>query len=179
MRYCCTVRSPNSRPTSAHRRTSSSPARAGAGSTGRSRCSRGRATEIGPDAAPARNADASGAGGGAVETAGSRKSIGAPAPLGSIRLRRGDHILASDGPLGRVQGLVVDRVEHHITHVLLGDNRARKRAAVLIGSVIDPIEAARGVRVDLTKIQAVQPATDRTRLPGMTTSRSAATSRSA
>jgi hypothetical protein len=110
---------------------------------------------ISPDAAPARNADASNAGEGTAETVRSRKSIRGPAPLGSVRVRRGDHIQATDGRLGRVQGLAVDRVEHRITHVLLGeeDTRGRTRAAIPIGSIIDIDEVTHGVRVDLTRVQ--------------------------
>jgi hypothetical protein len=53
------------------------------------------------------------------------------------------------------EGLAVDRVEHHITHVLLdeGDTRGRTRAAIPIGSIIDIDDVTHGVRVDLTRVQ--------------------------
>ena len=40
-------------------------------------------------------------------------------PTGQVEIRRGEHVHATDGPIGRVQGLVVDPSDHHVTHVLL------------------------------------------------------------
>ena len=40
-------------------------------------------------------------------------------PIGQVEVRRGEHVHATDGPIGRVQGLVVDPNDHHVTHVLL------------------------------------------------------------
>ena len=40
-------------------------------------------------------------------------------PLGDVEIRRGEHIHASDGVIGRVHGLVVDLADQHLTHVLV------------------------------------------------------------
>ena len=69
-----------------------------------------------------------------------------------IQVRRGDRIHAVDGPIGRVKGLIVDRVEHQVTHVLLDESHLwdLKRAAIPIGAVID---VRHGVGINLTKDQ--------------------------
>src|SRR5690349_11617043 len=40
-------------------------------------------------------------------------------PPGELEVRRGDHVHATDGEIGRVQGLVIHPDSHHVTHVLL------------------------------------------------------------
>jgi hypothetical protein len=77
------------------------------------------------------------------------------AGLGMVEVRRGDQMWATDGPLGRVQGLIVDRFGHHVTHVLLdeGEIWGGKRAAVPIGFIVTLSELVDGVQVDLTRDQ--------------------------
>ncbi len=71
-------------------------------------------------------------------------------PAGEVEVRRGEHVHASDGTIGRVQGLVIDPGDHHVTHVLLDEGHlwGEKRVAI-------PISAVRGVddgvRLSLTK----------------------------
>ena len=71
-------------------------------------------------------------------------------PVGEVEVRRGEHVHATNGAIGRVQGLVIDPSDHHVTHVLLDDGHlwGRKRVAVPISAVrsIDD-----GVRLNLTK----------------------------
>lgn len=73
-------------------------------------------------------------------------------PVGGLQVRRGDRVQALDGPIGRVQGLIVDRADHQVTHVLLDESHLwdQKRVAIPIGAVID---MTRDVRLDLTKDQ--------------------------
>jgi len=73
-------------------------------------------------------------------------------PAGEVQVRRGEHVHATDGLIGRVQGLVVDPADHHVTHVLLGEGHlwGRRQLAIPIGSVTG---VADGVRLDLTKDQ--------------------------
>jgi sporulation protein YlmC with PRC-barrel domain len=73
-------------------------------------------------------------------------------PLGEVEVRRGDHVHASDGAIGRVEGLVVDPDSHHVTHVLLQEGHlwGRKEVAIPIGAITG---AADGVQLSLTKQQ--------------------------
>jgi hypothetical protein len=52
-------------------------------------------------------------------------------------VRRGQHVQATDGGIGRVHGLVIDRATHHVTHVLLQEGHlwGRKDVAIPIGAV--------------------------------------------
>lgn len=71
-------------------------------------------------------------------------------PVGEVEVRRGEHVHATDGPIGRVQGLVVDPADHHVTHVLLDEGHlwGKKRVAIPIG-VVTGVDG--GVRLNLTK----------------------------
>jgi hypothetical protein len=76
-------------------------------------------------------------------------------PVYGIEVRRGDRVQAVDGRIGRVQGLIVDRVDHQVTHVLLDESHLwdQKRVAIPIGAVIDLKDVTDGVRINLTKDQ--------------------------
>lgn len=71
-------------------------------------------------------------------------------PVGEVEVRRGEHVHATDGEIGRVQGLVVDPADHHVTHVLLDEGHlwGRKEVAIPIGAVTGVDD---GVRVSLSK----------------------------
>lgn len=58
-------------------------------------------------------------------------------PLGEVAVRRGDHVSATDGDIGSVQGLVLDRASHQVTHVLLREGHlwGRKEVSIPIGAV--------------------------------------------
>lgn len=73
-------------------------------------------------------------------------------PIGDVEVRRGDRVHARDGEIGRIQGLVVDRAGHQVTHVLLAEGHAlgHKTVAIPIGAVADISD---GVRVGLTRDQ--------------------------
>ena len=73
-------------------------------------------------------------------------------PLGEVEVRRGEHVHATDGPIGQVQGLVIDPSDHHVTHVLLDEGHlwGKKRVAIPISSVKD---VSAGVQLTLTKDQ--------------------------
>jgi sporulation protein YlmC with PRC-barrel domain len=72
-------------------------------------------------------------------------------PVGEVEVRRGEHVHASDGNIGRVHGLVIDPKDHHVTHVLLqqGHLWGKKEIAIPISAVKDV--AADGLRLNLTK----------------------------
>jgi sporulation protein YlmC with PRC-barrel domain len=71
-------------------------------------------------------------------------------PPGEIGLQRGAAVHASDGEIGKVEGLVVDGAQGHVTHVLLQEGHlwGRKQVAIPIGSV-EMIDG--GITVTLTK----------------------------
>lgn len=58
-------------------------------------------------------------------------------PLGEVEIRRGDHVHATDGSIGRVEGLVVESGSGHVTHVLLQEGHlwGRKEVAIPIKAV--------------------------------------------
>jgi hypothetical protein len=72
-------------------------------------------------------------------------------PAGEVEVRRGEHVHATDGDIGRVQGLVIDPKDHHVTHVLLeqGHLWGKREITIPIGAVKDV--AADGVRLNLTR----------------------------
>jgi hypothetical protein len=71
-------------------------------------------------------------------------------PLGEVEIRSGDPVHAKDGLVGKVEGLVVDPADHHVTHVLLQEGHlwGRKQVAIPIGAANREEDA---LRVDLTK----------------------------
>jgi len=58
-------------------------------------------------------------------------------PLGDVDVRRGEHVEATDGPIGQVKGLVIDPNDHHVTHILLDEGHlwGEKTVAIPISAV--------------------------------------------
>ena len=73
-------------------------------------------------------------------------------PLDEVEVRRGEHVHATDGRIGKVQGLVIDPDSHHVTHVLLQEGHlwGRKEVAIPIGAVTGTDD---GIQLNLTKQQ--------------------------
>jgi sporulation protein YlmC with PRC-barrel domain len=73
-------------------------------------------------------------------------------PPGEVAVRRGEHVHATDGNIGRVQGLVIDPSSHHVTHVLLQEGHlwGRKDVAIPISAVAGTDD---GIRLNITKDQ--------------------------
>jgi hypothetical protein len=73
-------------------------------------------------------------------------------PEGEVVVRRGEHAYASNGAIGRVQGLVVRSGDHRVTGVLLDEGRlwSKRRVAIPIRAIRDFSD---GVRLRLTKDQ--------------------------
>jgi hypothetical protein len=71
-------------------------------------------------------------------------------PEGEVEVRRGEHVHATDGAIGRVQGFVIDPTDHRLTHVLLDEGHlwGKKRVAIPISAVKDVSD---GVRLSITK----------------------------
>ena len=80
-------------------------------------------------------------------------------PLGEVEIRRGDPVHATDGDIGRVQGLVIDPPSRGVTHVLLQEGHLLGRREVTI-----PVSAVAGtgdcIRLTITKqeVQDLPPA---------------------
>jgi sporulation protein YlmC with PRC-barrel domain len=74
-------------------------------------------------------------------------------PLGEVEVRRGEHVHATDGSIGRVQGLVIDPGSHHVTHVLLQEGHlwGRKEVAIPISAVTGV--GGEGIRLKISKEQ--------------------------
>jgi hypothetical protein len=83
-------------------------------------------------------------------TSGGRTAIYDRIPVGEVQVRRGESVHATDGTIGRVQGLVIDPMDHHVTHVLLDEGHlwGKKRVAIPITAVADVDD---GVRLTLSK----------------------------
>jgi len=58
-------------------------------------------------------------------------------PPDELEVRRGDHVHATDGEIGRVQGLVIEPDSHHVTHVLLQEGHpwGRKEVTIPVSAV--------------------------------------------
>lgn len=71
-------------------------------------------------------------------------------PVGEVAVRRGEHVHATDGDIGLVQGLVIDPRSHSVTHVLLQEGHlwGRKEVAIPIGAVTRVDD---GIRLNITK----------------------------
>ncbi len=74
-------------------------------------------------------------------------------PLGEVPIRRGGHVHAADGPIGQVEGLVIDTASHGVTHVLLQEGHlwGRKQVAIPIGSVASVDDD--GIKLSISKQQ--------------------------
>jgi sporulation protein YlmC with PRC-barrel domain len=73
-------------------------------------------------------------------------------PLGEVDVCHGDPVHATDGDIGRVQGLVIDRGSGHVTHVLLQEGHVwgRKEVAIPISAVASSIG---GIQLKMAKQQ--------------------------
>lgn len=73
-------------------------------------------------------------------------------PLGEVAVRRGQPVHATDGEIGKVQGLVIDSSDHHVTHVLLQEGHlwGRKEVAIPVTAVTGVTD---GIQLSLSKEQ--------------------------
>jgi sporulation protein YlmC with PRC-barrel domain len=71
-------------------------------------------------------------------------------PLGEVEITRGEPVQATDGEIGRVQGLVIDPASRHVTHVLLQEGHlwGKKEVAIPIGAVASTRD---GIQLKLSK----------------------------
>ena len=66
-------------------------------------------------------------------------------------MHRDDPVHATDGSIGRFQGLVIDPRSHHVTHVLLQEGHlwGRKEVAIPIKAVTEVSDE--GIKLSLAK----------------------------
>ena len=71
-------------------------------------------------------------------------------PPGEVGVRRGESVHATDGEIGRVEGLVIEPANGHVSHVLLEEGHlwGRKQVAIPINAVT---RMDGGISVNLTK----------------------------
>jgi hypothetical protein len=71
-------------------------------------------------------------------------------PAGKVEVRIAEHVHATDGPIGKVRGLIVLARGHQVTHILLDEGHlwGKRRVAIPIGAVADFSD---GVRLSLTR----------------------------
>jgi PRC-barrel domain len=91
---------------------------------------------------------------GDVGTPGNRipTTINDVVPIGETQVRHGDHVHATDGDIGQVQGFVADPGTGQVTHVLLREGHlwGQKDIAIPVTAVVGIDD---GVRLNLTKKQ--------------------------
>lgn len=79
-------------------------------------------------------------------------------PRGEVAVRRDERVHATDGEIGRVQGLVIDPRNQHVTHVLLQEGHlwGRKEVAIPINAVASVED---GIRLNIAKedVENLQP----------------------
>ena len=75
-------------------------------------------------------------------------------PLDEVSVRRNERVFATDGEIGRVEGLVIDPRNHHVSHVLLQEGHlfGRREVTVPIGAItVTRVEDS--VQLNITKQQ--------------------------
>jgi len=79
-------------------------------------------------------------------------------PLGEVDVRRGEPVHATDGDIGRVQGLVIDAGSGHVTHVLLQEGHlwGRKQVAIPISAVAGTTDGIQ-LKIDKHEVQDLPP----------------------
>ena len=82
------------------------------------------------------------------ESAGAYGSL----PPGEVGVRRGKSVYATDGEIGRVEGLVIDPGNQHVSHVLLQEGHlfGRREVVIPIGAVTGVVDS---VQLNITKQQ--------------------------
>jgi sporulation protein YlmC with PRC-barrel domain len=74
-------------------------------------------------------------------------------PEGEVEVRRGDHVHATDGDIGQINALRIDRDNYDVTYLLLQEGRhlrGHKQAAIPIRAVASVND---GIRLNITRQQ--------------------------
>jgi sporulation protein YlmC with PRC-barrel domain len=80
-------------------------------------------------------------------------------PVGEVGVRRGQPVLATDGAIGHVRGLVVDPGSGHVTHVLLQEGHlwGKKEVAIPISAVDTSVDGTQ-LKIAKQDVQNLPPA---------------------
>ncbi|HTZ27081.1 MAG TPA: PRC-barrel domain-containing protein [Streptosporangiaceae bacterium] len=86
-------------------------------------------------------------------------------PRGEVDVRRGEPVYATDGEIGKIQGLVIEPGSRHVTHVLLEEGHlwGRKEVAIPVSSITRVGDIIR-LTIDKHQVQSLPPV-DIDRLP--------------
>ena len=89
---------------------------------------------------------------------GSKIAMRDTVPVGEVDVRRGEPVYATDGEIGKIQGLVIDPGSHHVTHVLLEEGHlwGRKEVAIPMGSIARVGDVIR-LTIDKQQVQDLPP----------------------
>jgi sporulation protein YlmC with PRC-barrel domain len=79
-------------------------------------------------------------------------------PEGEVDVRRGEPVYATDGPIGHVHGLVIDKASRRVSHVLLAEGHlwGRKEVAIPI-SAVKGVEDGIELRISKQEVQDLPP----------------------
>ena len=79
-------------------------------------------------------------------------------PEGEVDVRRGEPVYATDGPIGHVHGLVIDKTSRRVSHVLLAEGHlwGRKEVAIPI-SAVKGVEDGIELRISKQEVQDLPP----------------------
>ena len=79
-------------------------------------------------------------------------------PLGEVEIRRGEPVQATDGHIGRVQGLIIHRGSRHVTHFLLQEGHlwGKKEVAIPISAVASTRDGI-GLTISKRDVQDLPP----------------------
>jgi sporulation protein YlmC with PRC-barrel domain len=72
-------------------------------------------------------------------------------PVGEVAVRRDEDVYASDGPIGKVEGLIVSDVNHRVTHVVLQEGHLFGHKDLAIPIALVKAVDEEGIRLAATK----------------------------
>jgi sporulation protein YlmC with PRC-barrel domain len=72
-------------------------------------------------------------------------------PAGEVAVRRGEQVYATDGPIGEVEGLIVDSRNSHVTHVVLKEGHVFRHKDLAIPIVMVEAVDDKGIRLSVSR----------------------------
>lgn len=79
-------------------------------------------------------------------------------PVGEVAVRRGQAVEATDGRIGKVQGLVIDPSDGHVTHLLLAEGHLWGRREVTLPiSAVESVGAQVRLKLSKSDVESLPP----------------------